>query len=170
MSVTLIYASDAANGIGKDGKLPWPEDKVEMKHFRKTTMGHTVIMGYRTWLHDLNCKPLKGRTNIVIIQPYHTVVQPNLENLDDQTTVKYITFENAVNLIKNNREVYYVIGGAETYKRFEPYADCILHSRTNRTYVCDTYYKPQNFKDKWVLEQSTPLPGSEFTVHEYSHI
>lgn len=169
MSVTLIYASDAANGIGYKGELPW-FDPEEIKHFRKTTMGHTVIMGYRTWAHDLKCKPLKGRTNLVIIQPYRTVVQPNLENVDDKTTVKYITFEEAVKLILNVQGVYYVIGGAETFKRFEPYADCILHSRANRTYECDTYYKPYKLEDKWVLEQSTPLPGSEFTVHEYSRI
>ena len=48
---TRIYliAAVAKNGvIGSGGALPWrlPED---LKHFRKITLGHPVIMGRRTW-------------------------------------------------------------------------------------------------------------------------
>src|SRR5689334_3748853 len=63
---TRIYlvAAVAENGvIGAHGKLPWhlPED---LRHFKKLTLGHPVIMGRRTW-QSLG-KPLPGRENIVV--------------------------------------------------------------------------------------------------------
>src|SRR3954463_10246896 len=59
-----LVAAVASNGIiGKDGKLPWhlPED---LKHFKKLTLGHPIIMGRRTW--ESLGKPLPGRENIVV--------------------------------------------------------------------------------------------------------
>ena len=64
--MTRIYlvAAVAANGIiGANGKLPWhlPED---LKHFKRVTLGHPVIMGRKTW--ESLKGPLPGRENIVI--------------------------------------------------------------------------------------------------------
>src|SRR3990167_2138305 len=63
---TRIYliAAVAKNGvIGARGKLPWhlPED---LRHFKKLTLGHPVIMGRRTW--ESLGRPLPGRDNIVV--------------------------------------------------------------------------------------------------------
>src|SRR5512147_1246059 len=63
---TRIYlvAAVAKNGvIGARGELPWrlPED---LRHFKKLTLGHPVIMGRRTW--ESLGKPLPGRENIVV--------------------------------------------------------------------------------------------------------
>src|SRR5437763_4010463 len=65
-SGTKIYlvAAVAANGvIGRDGRLPWhlPED---LKHFKRLTLGHPIIMGRRTW--ESLGRPLPGRDNIVV--------------------------------------------------------------------------------------------------------
>src|SRR3954469_3389159 len=60
----VLVLAVARNGvIGKDGKVPWyiPED---LKHFRRVTTGHAVIMGRKTW--DEVGKPLPERRNIVI--------------------------------------------------------------------------------------------------------
>src|SRR3954470_23699091 len=59
-----LVAALAANGvIGRDGQLPWklPED---LKHFKKLTLGHPVIMGRKTW--ESLPKALPGRENIVV--------------------------------------------------------------------------------------------------------
>ena len=59
-----LVAAVAANGIiGAGGKLPWhiPE---ELKHFKRLTLGHPVIMGRRTW--ESLKGPLPGRENIVV--------------------------------------------------------------------------------------------------------
>src|SRR5919205_4384373 len=59
-----LVAAVAANGvIGRDGHLPWrlPED---LKHFKRITLGHPIIMGRRTW--ESLSGPLPGRDNIVV--------------------------------------------------------------------------------------------------------
>src|SRR5688500_19968577 len=60
----VLVAAVAANGIiGASGRLPWhiPE---ELKHFKKLTMGHPIIMGRRTWESLKGALP--GRENIVV--------------------------------------------------------------------------------------------------------
>ena len=62
--LSLIVAMDREGLIGRaDGSLPWklPND---MAHFRRTTMGKTVLMGRKTWA-SLG-RPLPGRTNWVL--------------------------------------------------------------------------------------------------------
>lgn len=64
--VGLIWAQASNGVIGRDGTMPWhlPED---FEHFRRTTEGHPVIMGRRTWESlPERFRPLPGRTNIVI--------------------------------------------------------------------------------------------------------
>src|SRR3954469_2168370 len=59
-----LVAAVASNGvIGIDGHLPWhlPED---LKHFKRLTLGHPVIMGRKTW--ESLGKALPGRDNIVV--------------------------------------------------------------------------------------------------------
>src|SRR5919201_5752515 len=59
-----LVAAVARNGIiGRSGTLPWhlPED---LKHFKRLTLGHPVIMGRRTWESLKGLLP--GRDNIVV--------------------------------------------------------------------------------------------------------
>ena len=63
--MNLIVAVDEKWGIGKDGGLlaHLPED---MKYFRETTSGRTVVMGRRTLESFPGGKPLKNRVNMVL--------------------------------------------------------------------------------------------------------
>jgi dihydrofolate reductase len=64
--VGLIWAQSTSGVIGRGGGIPWqlPED---LAHFKELTMGHTVVMGRRTW-ESLPAKfrPLPGRKNVVL--------------------------------------------------------------------------------------------------------
>ena len=59
----MIVAYGRDRQIGLDGKMLWhlPED---FKHFKKTTMGHTMVMGRKTY--DSIGRPLPGRKTIVL--------------------------------------------------------------------------------------------------------
>ena len=61
--ISLVVATSKNNCIGKDGDLPWhiPED---LKHFKKITTGHVVLMGRKTWesIPD-KFRPLPNRKN-----------------------------------------------------------------------------------------------------------
>ncbi len=63
MKVSLVVAMTPERVIGRDGTLPWrlPAD---LRHFKRLTLGHAVIMGRRTF--ESIGKPLTGRTNIVL--------------------------------------------------------------------------------------------------------
>ena len=62
-SLTLIVAYSLNRAIGRDNALPWklPGD---LAHFKRSTLGHPIIMGRKTW--DSLGRPLPGRSNIVI--------------------------------------------------------------------------------------------------------
>ncbi len=61
--LAMVVAMTPDRVIGKDGDMPWhiPED---LKHFRRVTMGHTIIMGRKT--HESIGRALPRRRNIVI--------------------------------------------------------------------------------------------------------
>lgn len=73
MKISIVVAMTPAGLIGKDGGLPWhvPED---LKHFRRVTMGHAVVMGRKTF--DEIRKPLKGRRNIVVTRTLPAAEDP----------------------------------------------------------------------------------------------
>jgi dihydrofolate reductase len=66
VSVALVWAQSTSGVIGRDGGIPWhvPED---LARFKELTMGHTVVMGRRTWESlPARFRPLPGRRNVVI--------------------------------------------------------------------------------------------------------
>ena len=61
-----IWAQTPAGVIGVDGGLPWHLSE-DLKFFARTTIGHPVVMGRRTWdSFPERFRPLPGRQNIVI--------------------------------------------------------------------------------------------------------
>src|SRR5215813_5415852 len=58
-----IVATDRNGAIGKQGRLPW-HYSADMKFFKETTIGNSVVMGRRTW--ETLKGPLKERQNIVL--------------------------------------------------------------------------------------------------------
>jgi len=63
MPVCLVVAVAENGVIGLDGRLPWhlPAD---LKHFRRVTMGHPILMGRKT--HESIGRPLPGRDNLIL--------------------------------------------------------------------------------------------------------
>jgi dihydrofolate reductase len=93
MPVGLIWAQSTSGVIGRDGAIPWhlPED---LARFKTLTMGHTVVMGRRTWdsLPE-RFRPLPGRRNVVLTRnrdfaaPGADVVGSIDDAIDEQTWV-----------------------------------------------------------------------------------
>ena len=92
----------AANRIiGKDGALPWnlPED---LKFFRKTTTGHPILMGRKTW--ESLGRPLPNRRNLILSRTLPD--QHGAEVLRSLADLDSLELEGPV----------YIIGGAEIYQ------------------------------------------------------
>lgn len=139
---TRIYlvAALARNGvIGARGKLPWhlPED---LRHFRRLTLNHPVIMGRRTW--ESLGKPLPGRENIVISR------KPGFE-APGASVARSI--EGAVALCAGE-PVAFVIGGAAIYAAALPLADGLVLTEIDRDYEGDTRF-PEWDRKGWRVAQ-----------------
>lgn len=82
---SLIWAQSTSGVIGRSGGIPWqlPED---LARFKALTMGHTVVMGRRTW-DSLPAKfrPLPGRKNVVLTRQAGFTAQGAtvVQSLDD---------------------------------------------------------------------------------------
>ncbi len=63
MLISLIVAMAKNRTIGCQGKLPWhlPED---LQHFKRETMGHTLLMGRKTY--QSIGRPLPGRSSFIV--------------------------------------------------------------------------------------------------------
>ncbi len=103
MSVALIWAQSTSGVIGRDGGIPWqvPED---MARFKDLTLGHTVVMGRRTWESlPKRFRPLPGRRNIVLTRnaDYFAEGAEVVTSVDDA--------------LVSGADTTWVIGGSEIY-------------------------------------------------------
>ena len=114
-AIGAIWAQTADGVIGRAGAMPWslPED---MAFFRRTTTGHPVIMGRRTWeSFPERFRPLPGRTNIVITSAPERVV----EGAGGAAVLTASSYPEAVRLARTSpgAERIWVIGGGEVYRQ-----------------------------------------------------
>jgi dihydrofolate reductase len=131
-----LVAAVAANGvIGKDGQLPWhlPED---LKHFKKLTLGHPIIMGRRTW--ESLRKPLPGRENIVVTRQ---------AGYDAPGASVASSLEGALALCAGEN-VAFVIGGTTLFEESLPIAAGLVMTEIDRDYEGDTWF-PQYDRSRW---------------------
>lgn len=111
--------------IGFQGDMPWPHIQTDMEVFRAITHGALVVMGRVTWESIIrrNGHPLLGRTSIVLTRE------------DPPREAEYIpafSVEDALGVIERCRiekQKVFVVGGAQIYRAFMPYASRILISR-----------------------------------------
>ncbi|MCR4847869.1 MAG: dihydrofolate reductase, partial [Bacteroidales bacterium] len=65
MTISIIVAMAKNRAIGINNQLIWHNSN-DLKHFKKVTLGHCVIMGHNTWLSLPGQKALPNRRNIII--------------------------------------------------------------------------------------------------------
>lgn len=133
MRLILIAALSVERCIGsKDGML-WhcPED---LRHFKKTTDGHVVIMGGNTY-RTLG-EPLSNRVNIVVSRTLDQDTE--IPNLHIVRSV-WDAIELAMSISDGNDPVY-VIGGGEIYKQTINHAHELLISHMATSVSGDVFF------------------------------
>lgn len=128
VKISLI-AAHARNGvIGRNNQMPW-KIPGEQAYFKRMTMGHTIVMGRKTW--ESIGRALPGRRNVVVTRN-RDYVAPGAEvaaSLDD--ALKFA----------NTGQVF-IIGGAELYAHAMPRADQILLTEIDADFEGDTFMPP----------------------------
>lgn len=160
MKLYHIVAVDKKNGIGKDGTLPWPKLKEDLKFFKETTLGGTLIMGRKTF-DSIGKKPLPGRDNFVLSR----TATP-----DGSDGMKLRFFNSLGSALESVRtERVFIIGGSEIFRQTLELIDGIYMTHIDKTYPADTFYPelPSSFEKKgsWALKNGPGEPKLE--VSEY---
>ncbi len=149
--IGMIWAQARGGVIGADGGIPWhiPED---MKFFRESTAGSTVLMGRRTWdsLPE-RFRPLPGRTNIVVTrdrswQADGAVVQHDITLPDGDV---------------------WIIGGGEIYDGAMPLADVLAVTEVDADIAGDT--RAPSIPADFALEDDAPWRESSSGLR-YRHL
>ena len=150
--VTLIVARARNGVIGAGGTLPWrlPED---LAHFKRTTMGHPIVMGRKTW--ESIGRPLPGRRSIVVTRQagYAAPGAEVAASLDE-----------ALRLCDGAPEVF-VVGGAQLYAEALPRAQRLIVTEIDADFAGDTFW-PAPDPAQWRVaqrEHCPPAGGRGFT-------
>ena len=148
-SVSIIAAIAGNSVIGRSGNLPWhlPDD---LKHFKQITLGHTIIMGRRTF--ESIGRPLPGRSNIVVTRSaeWHRPQCRTANSLG--AALRELT----------PGEAAFVIGGAEIYALALPLADRLCLTEIARDFPGDAFF-PEFDRTQWRETSREPrvLEGSD---------
>jgi dihydrofolate reductase len=160
--ITLIVAMTEDRVIGKGGGLPWriPED---LKLFKKTTMGHVVVMGRKTF-ESMGSKPLPGRKNIVISKTLcGTGGLSTGASVSDLHFCK--SFEEGIEKARALGEEIFIIGGASLFEKAMPMAERMIISWVKKRYEGDVYF-PAVDQEKWQCGSSEEYPEFTRTVYQ----
>jgi dihydrofolate reductase len=109
--VTLVVARAINGVIGRDGDLPW-HIPADLKRFKALTMGSAMVMGRRTFESLPGLLP--GRRHIVLTRDPHWSAK-GAEVAHDVEGALALAGDTTVS----------VIGGAEVFALFLPFADRI---------------------------------------------
>ena len=152
--IRAIVHADKEWGIGKDNDMMFSLPK-DMKFFRETTLGRTVVMGGNTLRSFPNGKPLKNRVNIVLSRG---------QVRDDCIIVR--SYDELFSLLKSreNEEIY-IIGGGEIYKTLLPYCDEALVTKVDAVGGATVFFPNLDKDENFVcVYESESLEDNGYTI------
>lgn len=125
-TLTLIVATDRHAGIGVNNTLPW-RLKEDLAFFKRTTSGHPIIMGRKTF--DSIGRPLPNRRNIVVTRNTDWAA----DGVERATSLAEAT------RMAGDGEVF-VIGGAQIYAEAMRMADRLIVTEIDAVFDCDAFF------------------------------
>lgn len=142
--IRLVVAYTDNRVIGRDNGMPWhlPAD---LAHFKRTTLGHPIIMGRNTW--DSLGRPLPGRRNLVVSRNTSLVapgaeVWPSLEDALAQC---------------GEVEIICIIGGAQIFAHALPLAHEVIATEIHKHIEGDVFF-PALDTALWLETAREPQP------------
>lgn len=146
-----IAAMSRDRVIGAGGKIPWHISE-DLKFFKRTTLGHVIVMGRKTF--ESLGKPLPGRENWVLSR------SASIEGAR--------VFRNPSEIVPpgDGREVF-VIGGAELYAALLPQCREILLTLVDLRVAGDTWFP--EFESEFDAGEVI-LTGDNYTIRRFRRI
>ena len=156
MLISLIVAMSSNRVIGNKGEIPW-KIPGEQKMFKKITLGHSVIMGRKTY--ESVGRPLPGRTNIVVTRQTDYKA-PGCTIVHD--------FDGAIKSCSAEESEAFICGGGQLYRESLSVADRIYLTVIPREVTGDTYF-PEIPEGEFAVTKSEIIDRGEpyhFYVYE----
>lgn len=141
MSEIIIIAAVGENfELGKNNRLLW-QLPADLEHFKKTTEGHPVIMGRKTF--ESIGKALPRRRNIVVTRNPDFSAS-NIETAD--------SVEAAVELAQTTNAKIFIIGGEQIFRQALPLADHLIITHVLAEFPDAEAFFPE-LSDEWDLDE-----------------
>lgn len=156
----IVVAYDKAYAIGRNGELPWVGQlPADMKHFRETTTGGSVIMGRKTFESlPENYRPLPNRQNIVLSMGVVAGAGFQIARSLDE----------AYALAKH--EEIHVIGGGQVYEAAMSTVDRVYATEIDTLVAgADTYF-PVMHSNEWHETGREDFPADDRNGYGYSFV
>jgi dihydrofolate reductase len=162
MEVVLIVAVADNGVIGAGGAIPW-RLKTDQQRLKMLTTGKPVVMGRKTFV-SLR-RPLPGRTNIVVTRD---------GNFRAAGAVVATSFADARavatgDALRRSATEIAVIGGAEIYAQWMPYADRLEITEVHARPEGDTYFAAIDAAD-WKEVARVRNPAGPDDSAEFSYV
>jgi len=140
MEISIIATVSKNRVISKDGSIPWHSSdelrREELKHFKRTTIGKSVIMGRGTY--ESIGKPLEHRLNVVLSN--------TLPEIDGIKVCR--SFNEAVHYCKyQGYEKAFVIGGRRAFEEAIPFTNNMVLTEIRGEYDGDTFFPAWSDED-----------------------
>ena len=156
--IAAIVATDQRGAIGAGGNLlcHMPAD---MKHFREMTMGHSIVMGRKTF-ESFPKRPLPGRQNIVITRKRSYRPEGATVAHSIKSAIKFANMEGDV----------FIIGGEQIYRQAFDLVETLYLTIIHHTFDnADTFF-PAIVHDEWEETSHADFPADEKNPYPFSFI
>ena len=156
--IALIAAVARHGVIGSGNKIPWhlPAD---LQFFKRTTSGHTIIMGRKTW--DSIGKPLPNRHSVVITRSRDWVAK----GYEDEVEVAHGLTESLDRAAERGEQRVFVIGGGQIYRWAIGRADRIYLTRVDAQVEGDVTFP--ELDETWERVSFEERPADERNPHDH---
>jgi len=154
-NVTMVVAV-GRNGVIGDGRtMPWHLSE-DLKFFKRTTMGHPMVMGRRTF-DSMGVLP--GRRSIVVTRQ-EDWSHPGVETAH--------SLDEALALAGPADEVF-VVGGGEVYRLAMPFASRLLVTEVDQAPEGAVTFPAIDAAD-WVETARDPQDGFAWVTYERTRV
>ena len=150
-NVTMIVAVGRNGVIGDGAAMPWHLSE-DLKYFKRTTMGHPMVMGRRTF-DSMGVLP--GRRSIVVTRQ-EDWSHPGVETAH--------SLDEALALAGPADEVF-VVGGGEVYRLAMPFASRLLVTEVDQSPEGAVTFPAIDAAD-WVETGRDPHDGFTWVTYE----
>ena len=143
LSMIMAVADDGA--IGKNGRMPWHLSG-DLKHFKKVTLGHPMIMGRKTF-ESLGGVLPKREHIVVTANPFYTYDHPRVRVAHD--------LDEVLRSAKESETEYMVIGGRSICETAMPLCDRLYLTHVHAVFPdADTFLTLPDLSSYFIMERS----------------